>query len=147
MIKIRWFVAALGFAALGAATTGAQGRARRGPMYDTATVQTISGTIVSVDTVAGRPGLPRGVHLQLKIGTETIPVHLGPTWYLAEQPLAFAAGQVITVRGSRITYEGKPAVIAAEVRRGESALQLRDNNGLPKWRRQPSGRGPAGRVP
>ena len=118
----------------------AQGAA--GPRYDTTTVQTIRGTIVRVDTANARGGFQGGVHLLLKAGAETLSVHLGPAWYLAEQPLKLGAGDVIDVRGSRITVGESQALIAAEVRRGDKALVLRDGNGLPKWSGRASGHMP-----
>jgi len=42
------------------------------------------------------------------------------------------------VKGSRITYNGKPAIVAAEVKKGDTVLKLRDDNGIPVcagWRR------------
>ena len=113
-----------------------------GPRYDTTTVQTIRGTIVRIDTANARGGFQGGVHLLLKAGAETLSVHLGPAWYLAEQPLKLAAGDVIDIRGSRITVNGSPALIAAEVRRGDEALVLRDKNGVPTWSGRYSGHMP-----
>jgi hypothetical protein len=37
------------------------------------------------------------------------------------------------VRGSRITFEGKPAIIAAQVKKGDRSLTLRDDSGVPAW--------------
>jgi hypothetical protein len=39
----------------------------------------------------------------------------------------------IEVKGSRVTFEGKPALIAAEVRKGDEVLKLRDEAGMPLW--------------
>jgi hypothetical protein len=39
----------------------------------------------------------------------------------------------VEVTGSRITFDGKPAIIAAEVKKGDEALKLRDDNGFPVW--------------
>jgi hypothetical protein len=39
----------------------------------------------------------------------------------------------VEVKGSRITFEGKPAIIAAEIKKGEETLKLRDENGFPVW--------------
>lgn len=36
-------------------------------------------------------------------------------------------------QGSRVTFQGKPAVIAAEVKKGDEVLKLRDETGLPAW--------------
>jgi hypothetical protein len=42
-------------------------------------------------------------------------------------------GDTIEVKGSRVTITGKPAIIAAEVKKGDNVLVLRDNNGIPAW--------------
>jgi hypothetical protein len=44
-----------------------------------------------------------------------------------------AAKDKIEVKGSRITFDGKPAIIAAEVKKGDDVLVLRDASGLPVW--------------
>jgi hypothetical protein len=38
------------------------------------------------------------------------------------------------VKGSRITFGGKPAIVAQEMRRGGDVLAFRDATGLPLWR-------------
>lgn len=35
--------------------------------------------------------------------------------------------------GSRISFEGNPAIIAAEVKKGDEVLKLRDEKGVPFW--------------
>jgi hypothetical protein len=109
-------------------------------MYDPKTVETLSGEVTSVAQVHGKGGGRRGggygVHLMLKTDSGEISVHLGPGWYLDKQALKIAAGDRIEVRGSRITFEGQPAIIAAEVKKGDQSLKLRDDNGLPAWRGQ-----------
>jgi hypothetical protein len=40
---------------------------------------------------------------------------------------------LVEVTGSRLTFQGKPALIAAEVRKGEEMLKLRDDSGYPVW--------------
>jgi hypothetical protein len=42
-------------------------------------------------------------------------------------------GDKATVRGSRVSIDGKPAIIAAEVTKDGQTLRLRDDNGLPLW--------------
>jgi len=101
-------------------------------LYDPKTVETVTGTVKSIDVVASR-GMSSGVHITLATGTEVIPVHLGPAWYLEHQDVVLAAGDKVTVRGSRIQYQGKPAIIAAEVTRGADVLSLRNEQGFPRW--------------
>jgi hypothetical protein len=74
-----------------------------------------------------------GVHLMLEADKETISVHLGPVWYIERQDTAIAIGDKIEVKGSRINYEGKAAIIAAEIHKGDEVLMLRDASGIPMW--------------
>ena len=39
----------------------------------------------------------------------------------------------VTGKGSRVTVQGKPELIAAEVRKGDETLRLRDESGVPAW--------------
>ncbi|HEU4344281.1 MAG TPA: hypothetical protein VFU31_22205 [Candidatus Binatia bacterium] len=39
----------------------------------------------------------------------------------------------VEVKGARITFEGKPAIIASEVKKGDEVLRLRDDAGFPVW--------------
>ncbi len=102
-----------------------------GRMYDPKTVETVSGTVTAVEQMTPVKGMGRGVHLMLKIDKETISVHLGPVWYIERQDTKIAAGDKIEVKGSRVTYEGKPAIIAAEIHKGDEVLILRDATGVP----------------
>ena len=102
-------------------------------MYDTTTVETISGEVVSVDSVIPMKGMSYGVHLILKTDKETIPVHLGPGWYIENQDTKIETKDTVEVKGSRIKYDGKPAIIAATVKRGEELMKLRDEKGYPVW--------------
>jgi hypothetical protein len=102
-------------------------------MYNAKTVETVSGEVVSVDRVAPMKGMSYGVHLMLKTDKETISVHLGPGWYIENQDIRIEPKDNIEVKGSRITFEGKPAIIAAEVKKGDEVLKIRDENGLPFW--------------
>jgi len=102
-------------------------------MYNPQTVETISGEVVSVDNVTPMKGMNPGVHLVVKTDKETISVHLGPQWYIEKQDVGINPKDKIEVKGSRITFEGKPAIIAAEVKKGNEVLTLRDASGFPSW--------------
>jgi hypothetical protein len=39
----------------------------------------------------------------------------------------------VEVKGSKITFGGKPAIIAIEVKKGDEVLKLRDDAGFPVW--------------
>lgn len=103
--------------------------------YDPKTVETIEGKVVSVEKATRGQGRSYGVHLTLQTDKETISVHLGPNWYIEKQTLRIEANDTIIVTGSRVTVDGKPAIIAAQVKKGNEILKLRDENGVPAWRR------------
>ena len=65
-------------------------------MYDPQTVQTINGTVASVDKAMPLRGMSAGIHLMVKI-------------------------------------DGKEALIASEVKKGDETLVLRDSAGIPAW--------------
>jgi hypothetical protein len=102
-------------------------------MYDTKTVETISGEVVSVDRMTPMKGMSYGVHLVLRTDKETVSIHLGPVWYIVSQDIKIEPKDRVEVKGSRITFEGKPAIIAAEVKKGDEVLKIRDENGFPSW--------------
>lgn len=102
-------------------------------MYDPAKVEVLVGEVVSVDKTTPMKGMSNGIHIMLKTAKETIPVHLGPSWYLERLDTKIEKGDSLNVKGSRIIYNGKPAVIAAEVKKGDAVLKLRDDNGYPAW--------------
>lgn len=104
-----------------------------GRMYNPQTVETISGEIVSVDKVTPAKGMAPGVHATVKTDKETISVHLGPGWYVENQDVKLAPTDRIQVKGSRVAFDGKPAIIAAEVQKGDDVLVLRDASGYPVW--------------
>lgn len=78
-------------------------------------------------------GMYSGIHLILKTDKETIDVHLGPEWYIERLDTKIKKGDKIEVKGSRLTISGKPAIIAAEVKKGDNVLILRDSAGIPTW--------------
>ena len=102
-------------------------------MYNPATVETVTGTIESIDRTVPMKGMSRGVHLTLKTEKGPLSVHLGPEWYVERLDGKLAKGDAVEVKGSRVTFAGNPAIIAAEVKKGDAVLKLRDDNGIPAW--------------
>ncbi len=102
-------------------------------MYNPQTVETIKGEVVSVDRITPMKGMHSGLHAMVKTDKETISVHLGPDWYLENQDMGIEVKDQIEVKGSRVTFEGQPALIAAEVKKGDQVLILRDAAGVPAW--------------
>lgn len=116
------------------------GMGMRMPMYDTATESTFTGTVQSVEEVtspAGMGGGMRGMsgtHIVLKTDSGTMPVHLGPSSFLAEKNIRLEEGDEIEVVGSRTRMGSDEFVIARQVKRGDDEWTFRDQSGRPLWR-------------
>ena len=106
-------------------------------LYDPQTVTTISGVVVSLTPPQAEAGLPYLAYLTLRTETGKIKVFLGPSLYVDKLPIKINVLDKIQVTGSKITWEGKPVILAAEVKKGEQILKLRETSGAPVW----SGRG------
>ncbi|MCE5210298.1 MAG: DNA-binding protein [Deltaproteobacteria bacterium] len=104
-----------------------------GRMYNPKTVETIAGEVVAVEALTPVRGMSYGVHLLLKTDKETVSVHLGPSWYIENQDVKIEPKNKIKVKGSRISFEGKPVIIAAEIIKGNEILKLRNEDGFPVW--------------
>jgi hypothetical protein len=104
-----------------------------GRLYDPKTVETITGEVVKVDRVTPIRGMSAGVHLVVKTDKGDVSVHLGPLWYLENQDVKIEPKDKVEIKGSRVTVQGKPALIAAEVKKGDETLNLRDEAGVPAW--------------
>jgi hypothetical protein len=102
-------------------------------MYNPQTLENIAGEVISVDQITPGKNMSYGVHLILKTDAETISVHLGPVWYIENQDVKIEVKDKVEITGSRITFEGKPAIIAKEVKKGDEVLVLRDEDGLAVW--------------
>jgi hypothetical protein len=102
-------------------------------MYDPKAVETITGEVTSVDRITPVKGMSGGIHMNVKTDKETISVHLGPAWYLENQDVKIEPKDKVEVKGARTTFVGKPAIIAAEVKKGDEVLKLRDDSGFPVW--------------
>ena len=86
-----------------------------------------------VDRITPVKGMSGGVHMNVKTDKETISVQLGPSWYLENQDVKIEPKDKVEVKGARTTFAGKPAIIAAEVKKGDEVLKLRDDSGFPVW--------------
>ena len=103
--------------------------------YNLNTVEVLKGEIMKIDTINSGEW-SAGIHVILKSGKEMIPVHLGPGWYFTSQKLSLKIKDQVEVKGSRVTYDNAPAIIAAELKKGNQTLKLRNEKGFPLWSRR-----------
>ena len=135
-------VASGSFAQGGMGTVEVRGGGR---MYDPKTVETISGEVVGVEAIHGKgwtgQGRRRGrvrrpSHPEERQGGDRSP----PGTELVSRQAGTEDRPGRSHRGSWFAHhvQGKPAIIAAEVKKGDQSLRLRDDDGLPAWRGQVS---------
>jgi hypothetical protein len=122
-----------GNAQWGSRWTGNQNVGPTARIFNPATIETIVGNIVSVEQTTSRNGMFYGLHALVQTGTEQINVHLGPGWFVENQNFPLQVGDQIEARGSRITFQNQPALVAIDVKKGSEILKLRDDNGFPLW--------------
>ena len=103
--------------------------------YDLKNIETLNGRVVSIDTYPSPRGSSQGIHLLLNTGQETVEVHLAPSWYLEDQNFEIIPKDQVTIIGSRINRNGEAEIIAGQIKKGNETVRLRDENGLPLWRR------------
>jgi hypothetical protein len=100
--------------------------------FDPSTAVTVNGTVLGEQRVDNGKGA-KAVRLVLKVADDQVSVHLGPESWVDKQPVKLAAGDEVTVRGSKFTYSGKYGIVAQWVKKGGETLTLRDANGKAAW--------------
>jgi len=127
-------LAAVSWAQPGRGPGGRGGGTHYGMMWDASAVATVSGAVTAVEKYTpGRGGSSYGLRLNLKTEKESLPVILGPAWYIEQQHFSIAPQDRVEVKGSRVTLQNQPTVLAAEVKKGDKVLKLRDDQGIPLW--------------
>ena len=109
---------------------GMDNGARR--MYDPAKSEVMTGQVVSLEQQEARRGPGMGVVLKVNTGSDTLSVLLGPQWFIDEQKMKLAAGDTVEIKGVKAT-RGRDIFIAAEIKKGQEVMTLRDENGRPAW--------------
>jgi hypothetical protein len=103
------------------------------PPYDPGALESVSGDVTRVDRIPEAGGGP-GMHLVVRTDAgDHVSVALGPLW-VADR-YGIAVGDRLEVTGWRVV-RGKPALVAAEVKRAGRVIRLRNREGTPLWRRR-----------
>ena len=102
------------------------------PRYYVATVIDVDATVMDLRQVPRNNPLS-GLHLTVKIESDTIDVFLGPVDFLKEFEITFVKGDKLEIIGSKVKFGGAHIVLARQVRRDETTLYLRDAKGKPHW--------------
>jgi sporulation protein YlmC with PRC-barrel domain len=122
----------------GAADSGVLGgwqtHSKYGQLFDRKTIERIRGTIVRSEAIAPMPAMDPGTVLTIRYDEgKNIVVHLGPEWFVRRQQGEFKEGVEVDVSGSRVSIDGKPAIMATQLRINGRTMTLREDNGVPVW--------------
>lgn len=98
-------------------------------------LQTFTGKIIGIDTLAPFRDMSYGIQLAIKKDNREHTIHLGPGWYILYQDMGLALGNDVEVRGCETSIEGKKVVMASYVKQLSKGriLRLRDEDGIPYW--------------
>ena len=105
------------------------------PRYDPKTEVTVRGTVEEVKMFPSRSGWRTGQHVMLTTDAGSLDVHLGPTDYWKKHGFQLAKGDSIEVTGSKSNVDDAEVILAREVKKGETAVTLRNAQGVPAWSR------------
>jgi len=101
--------------------------------YDQATQQSFEGIVIEAKDYSCPVSGGVGSHITLKGEIGTIEVHLAPATFMKQYEISINKGDRLTVVGSKIVFEGKPALIAKTVVLGRDTFNFRDPKGRPLW--------------
>jgi DNA/RNA endonuclease YhcR with UshA esterase domain len=104
------------------------------PKYDRAAEATFKGTVEEVKDRQCPVSGGMGSHIILRLSpSETIEVHLATTKFVKTYDLVFNKGDVVTLVGTKVQFEGVETIFAREVTRGSETFVFRDKDGTPIW--------------
>jgi DNA/RNA endonuclease YhcR with UshA esterase domain len=101
--------------------------------YAPANEQTMRGWVVETKDFQCPVTGTVGSHITVKNETGSIEVHLAPASFMKQYEINIRKGDNVTVVGSKITFEGKSALIAKFVAIGHETYNFRDPSGKPLW--------------
>lgn len=101
--------------------------------YTQASEQTMRGWVVETKDFQCPVTGTVGSHITVKNETSSIEVHLAPASFMKQYEINIRKGDNVTVVGSKITFEGKSALIAKSVAIGHETFNFRDQSGKPLW--------------
>ena len=100
--------------------------------YSQANEVTVRGTVVEVRNIT-RAGTPHGTYLFLKTPTDTLKVHLGPSWGVTKDRKALSPGDGVLVVGCFVNPGTSPILLAREVHKADTVLTFRNAHGFPNY--------------
>jgi sporulation protein YlmC with PRC-barrel domain len=113
---------------------GWQTHGKYGQLFDRNKIERVRGKVVRSESVTPLSGMDPGIALTVRDENDkNVVVHVGPEWFVRHQQDKFTEGEDVDVSGSRVNVDGKPVIMATQLRVRGRTLTLRNDNGVPAW--------------
>ena len=99
----------------------------------TAKLQTVEGKVAEVDYLSGATADSGMVEIRVQVAGQAKLVRLAPAGFLRQSGLQIREGDAIAVKGYPVTGMDGDLIVATDIRKGDTALSLRDARGRPVW--------------
>lgn len=108
-------------------------------LYKAKELERFKASVIKVVEVTPMPGMAPGIALEVREGSETILVHLGPAAFLKQADIGIKPGDRVDIRGCWAEINGKDVLMASKVKKGGNfELKLRlTKDGTPFWTMTP----------
>lgn len=108
-------------------------------LYDSKEFEKFKAQVVKVTEVVPMSGMSPATALEVREGSETIVVHLCPTWFAKPTDIGIKPGDRVTIKGCWAEIDGKDVFLASKVKKGdfhEFKVRL-TKDGTPFWTMSP----------
>lgn len=102
-------------------------------LFYSGTIKTVQGRTLRIEPFCPGSGRFSGIQLVLEISGQPLRVHLGPQWYVEDQPLPLAYNSIVTATGVMVIFEQLPTMIAMQITTADGVMRLRDADGNARW--------------
>jgi len=103
------------------------------PSGQTARLQTVEGKVAQVDYLSGATADSGMVEIRVQAAGQVRLVRLAPAGFLRQSGLQIREGDAVVVKGYPVTGMEGDLIVATDVRKGDTAVSLRDGQGRPVW--------------
>lgn len=108
--------------------------------------QWISGHVMGVDQIPIEHYNDSTIHLRVTTDeNRDVDLELGPGWYITERGLVFEPHQQIQFRGQK--NPAGDTFVAHQLRHGQQTIELRNDDGTPKWPAKATPTSPSASAP
>lgn len=109
-------------------------------LYNAAEMDSFKGTVTKIKEIVPLPGMSPGVGIVVRESkTESILVHLCPSWFADRKDIGIKKGDRVKVKGVWAEIEGKDIFMASKIKRGKLfSFKVRlTKDGTPFWTMSP----------